>query len=128
MQSISEAFRNAVRGPHEARARVEIVRDGVVTRVLDAHAGSVTADRGGATLRRFAATVSDPTGELTPAGVRDELAPFGTQARVYRGVRIPRIVTASAHHAGAAGWNSGNHDGTGVDPVTGELILGWDLI
>lgn len=128
MQSVSEDFRNAVRGPHQSVARVEIVRDGIVTRVLDAHAGSVTADRSGAQLRRFSAAVADPTGELPPATLRDELAPFGTQARVYRGVRIQRVVTATALDSDAASWATGDHEGTAADPSTGELVLGWDLL
>lgn len=127
MQSTSGEFRDAVRGPHHSTAKVEIVRDRVVTRALDAHGGQVTADRSGAHLRRFSAIVADPTGELTPQDIRDELAPFGPQARVYRGVRIQRVSTAVAFDSDVASWESGTHDGTAVDPATGELALAADI-
>jgi len=103
----SEAFQAAVRGPHTAVCKVEVVRDGAVVATLDVHDGSVDADRSAAQLRRFTAEVADPRGELTPRYLRDMLTPFGTQVRLFRGVLLPGVRTVSHEFAGTADWVTG---------------------
>lgn len=123
MSGASAALREVVRGPHAVDSRAEVLREGVVVRTLAVHAGRVDADRTAAHLRRFAASVADPTGELTPYQVRDLLAPFGTEVRLYRGARIPKVIDVTALDDTAAQWATGTHTGTGVDPA-GALVLG----
>lgn len=123
MIGTSDAFRDLVRRPHEALARVDVVRDGAVVRTLPVHRGSVDADRSGRFLRRFTATVADPDGELTPAGIRDLLAPFGTQLRIHRGVRIPAVASVTDTDDTTAEWAAGTHTGTSAS-ASGDLVLG----
>lgn len=123
MIGISEEFARAVAGPHEHVALVEVVRDGAVVRTLAVHAGSVDADRSNRILRRFAAAVADPDGELTPEGIRDLLAPFGTVLRIYRGVRIPVVAAVRDVDDTQAEWAAGTRVNT-VTNVSGELVLG----
>lgn len=112
-----------VRAAHEHRALVVVVRDGAVVRTLAVVRGSVDADRSGRILRRFDAVVTDPTGELTPAGIRDLLAPFGTELRLYRGVRVPDQTHLVDIFDTQAQWDTGTRSGTVADSV-GDLVLG----
>ena len=123
MIGTSPEFQVAVRGPHLHVARVDVVRDGAVVRTLDVHRGSVDADRSNRILRRFDAQVADAAGELTPAGIRDLLAPFGVVLRLYRGVRIPVVTRLSAIDDTQAQWAAGTRSGTSADPG-GDLVLG----
>lgn len=92
---------------HQYRARVDVVREGVVIRTLAVHAGGVDIDRNNKIVRRFNASVSDPTGELTPAGIRDLLAPFGTEILPWRGLSVPQEVENVSLNETADDWNSG---------------------
>jgi hypothetical protein len=69
--------------------------------------------------------VADATGELTPAGLRDELAPFGTIIKIHRGVVVPTIAQNVAIFDVAADWNTGTRSGTSIaengDPVLGNI-------
>jgi hypothetical protein len=123
MLGTSPEFRDAVRAPHQHVARVEVLRDGAVIRTLDVHGGSVDADRSNRILRRFEATVADPTGELTPGDMRDLLAPFGTEVRLYRGARIPVITDATDVDATPEQWAEGEHINT-IAHSSGDLVLG----
>jgi hypothetical protein len=107
MIGTSQEFQDAVRRSHNPVAKVEVVQDGAVVRTLDVHAGQVDADRTAAQMRRFTAQVADPTGELTPARIRDLLAPFGTVLRLYRGVRIQEISEVSDDDSTQAQWAQG---------------------
>ena len=120
---VSDAFADQVRRPHTSVARVEVVRDGSVVRTLAVLAGTVEADRSGRILRRFSASVADPTGELTPSGIRDLLAPFGTVLRMYRGVRIPVVNSTTQLTNTTAEWALGTHAGT-IAHASGDLVLG----
>lgn len=82
-------FAELVRTSHEHRARVRVFRSGAEIRWLRAHAGYVEMDRNNKFVRRFTATVADPEGELTPEGLRDLLAPFGTYIKIDKGMNIP---------------------------------------
>lgn len=138
----TQEFADAVRGEHNAAFLVEVEREGVIVRTLDVHAGVVDANRAAAHLRRFSASVADPTGELTPVGIRDVLAPFGTVIRMYRGVRHTEITQARQVDDLASEWATGAHvsttaeeglaPGSGLYPSTGtypmsggDLVLGW---
>lgn len=123
MIPVSEDFADEVRRPHSSIARVEVVRDDVVVRTLAVLSGTVEADRSGRILRRFSASVADPTGELTPAGIRDLLAPFGTIVRMYRGVRIPVINMTTQITDSTAQWDAGTKAGT-IASASGDLVLG----
>lgn len=119
----SEELARTVRGPHTSVALVEVVRDGAVIRTLAVHHGEVDGDRSNRILRRFSAKVADPTGELTPAGIRDLLAPFGTELRLYRGALIPGVQTFTDVDDTAAQWADGTRVGTVAD-AAGDLVLG----
>ncbi len=123
MIGTSPELQATVRGPHNSFAEADVIRDGAVVRKLAVHALTVTADRASPILRRFTAAVADPTGELTPAGIRSELAPAGTLVAPYYGVEIPRVVFTSYVDDTAAELA----EGTLVDLVTtpaGDLVLG----
>lgn len=123
MIGTSAGFQTQVKQSHIAVVKVDIVQNGAVVLTLNVHGGQVDADRSAAQLRRFTADVSDPDGTLTPAGVRDVLAPFGTLARVYRGVRVPAIAEAGATFVAQSDWVGGTFDRT-VATVGGALQLG----
>lgn len=122
MIGTSAGFQREVRQSHVAAAKVDIVQNNTVVLTLAAHGGSVDADRTAAQLRRFTAAVADPDGTLTPDGLRDKLAPFGTLARVYRGVRVPIITEVERVYVAADDWATGTFDHT-VAP-SGVLQLG----
>lgn len=123
MIGTSDGFRSAVSTAHEHTALIEVVRDSAVVRTLAAHSGSVDADRSGRILRRFSAAVADAEGELTPAGIRDLLAPFGTLLRIHRGVRVPVVVAVRAVDDTQVDWTAGTRVNT-VANLSGELVLG----
>lgn len=123
MIGTSQAFQDHVSGPHEHVARVEVIRDGAVIRTLSVHSGSVDADRSNRILRRFSAGVADADGELTPEGIRDLLAPFGTVLRLYRGVRIPVVTAIRDIDDTQADFTAGTRVNT-VANAQGELVLG----
>lgn len=123
MIGVSEQFQRAVKGPHQHVALVEVVQNGAVVRTLAIHAGAVDADRSNRILRRFTASVADPTGELTPASIRDLLAPFGTVLRIHRGVRIPVVTRLVDIDETAARWAEGTRVNTVAD-AGGDLVLG----
>lgn len=119
----TEEFASASRTSQTRKGMFEVVRDGAVIRTLDAHDGRVDADRTNRILRRFTAKVADPTGELTPEGIRDLLAPFGTEVRGYSGVLIPEIQTLIDTDDTAAQFAEGTRVGTVAD-AAGDLVLG----
>lgn len=88
-------------------------------------AGSVSADRTSAQMRQFSATLADPDGSLTPADMSAILAPFGTRAQIWRGVRVTNVAAVQDIDNDIASWSQGTNNGTIADPVTGQLILGW---
>ncbi len=124
MQSSSEQYDELVSGPHEAICRAEVERDGQVIQTLDVVDGSVDADRSALNLRRFTASVIDVDGDLTPADVHDLLAPFGTQMRLYRGVRIKSSANINDVRDSDAEWYDAAQM-TGLTSINGDLMLGW---
>jgi hypothetical protein len=104
---------------------VDIIQNGAVVMQLPIVDGSVTADRTAAQMRQFDATLGDPDGSLTPADMSAVLAPFGTRAQIWRGVRIVNVEAVQDIDNSAATFNQGTNNGTIGDPVSGALILGW---
>lgn len=123
MIGTSAGFQTQVKGSHVAVIKLDVVQNGAVVLTLNVHGGQVDADRTAAQLRRFTADVADPDGTLTPAGVRDALAPFGTLVRVYRGVRVPAITETGQTFVAQADWLTGTFDHT-IATVGGALQLG----
>jgi hypothetical protein len=123
MLGVSRAYATLTKTSHDHIARVDVVQEGVVVMSLLVHAGSVDADRGNRFMRRFTATVADAQGDLTPANIRDILAPFGTILKLYLGVRIPVIADFVSLNETADDWNAGTS--WGVQPNgSGFLVLG----
>lgn len=126
MQGTSDAFQTAVRGSHQAVCRVDIIRDDKVVATLPVFDGQVTADRTAAQMRAFTASVADPTGVVIPLDKSALLAPFGTRAALYRGVRVPSADTSVTLANDVASWSTGTNNGVVPDTSTGELRLGWN--
>lgn len=121
MQGTSEEFQDIVRGPHEVRARVDVIRDDIYIRSLAVIDGGVTMDGSAKYPRRFDAKLAaDP--ELTPGEMRDLLAPFGTEVRVFRGAVVPSTAEALDIDATQDTWAQGTHSGT-LAHSSGDLIL-----
>lgn len=123
MIGTSDAFKSAVSTAHEHVAFAEVVQDNAVIRTLPVHSGSVDADRSNRILRRFECALADADGALTPEGIRDLLAPFGTTVRLHRGVRIPTVTTITVVDDSPADWAAGTRIGT-VANAEGDLVLG----
>lgn len=89
MRTISDGMAAVLRsGSIDVVSLVEVIRDGVVQRTLDLVEGEVAQDATARIRRRFSATLTDETGDLTPETGRDLLAPFGTEIRVNSGVLV----------------------------------------
>lgn len=123
MIPVTDAFKVICQQPHTAISRVDVYFNDVFVRSLDVHAGSVDADRNAAIMRRFDCRVSDPNGDLTPQGIRDLLAPFGTVLKLYRGVEIPLIDRASSIFDTQGQWDDGDMAGV-VATADGRIVLG----
>jgi hypothetical protein len=125
MQPTSLDFQTTVQGSHQSVCRVDIIQNGSVVMQLPIVDGSVTADRTAAQMRQFDATLGDPDGSLTPADMSAVLAPFGTRAQIWRGVRIVDVQSVQDIDNSAATFSEGTNNGTVSDPTTGNLILGF---
>lgn len=108
---------------HGHRARIEVWLDDQFVRTLAVHAGWVDVDRNNKFVRRFTASVADATGELTPAGVRDLLAPLGTEVKPFVGLAVPVSVEIVLRAETAEDWNSGVGSSVVTTPE-GYLTLG----
>lgn len=118
----SDEYKVLTQQPHEATSRVDVYFNDVYVRSLDVHDGSVDADRNAAVVRRFDCKVSDPDGTLTPQGIRDLLAPFGTVLKIYRGINIPTVTKVRQTFDTTGEWNAGTRDDT--IGYNGVLMLG----
>lgn len=125
MQGHSPRFADAVRRNHDAIARVRTLdENGRVYRVLPIHDGTVTSNRTQAQRTTVTVDVTDPTGELTPENMDDELTP-GTRMIVERGVRHPVVDMRSKVCNSVESWTpiaSGTLMSVTVDE-TGALTL-----
>lgn len=123
MLGVTKEFAILVKGSHQHICRVDVVQEGVVVLNLQVHAGTVDADRNNKFMRRFTATVADPDQTLTPATIRDLLAPFGTILKLYMGVRVPVIADIVSLNETANDWGEGQSWGVKVNG-SGFLVLG----
>lgn len=90
MYPVTSAFLTAVTRSHEAFTAASVVDPSTGDRAsLQPLSGSVTGDRTRDIRRTISATLTDPTGQLTPADADDLLSPFGNELEVSRGVRYP---------------------------------------
>lgn len=82
----TDRFLNSLMYPHQMTARAELFYGGgkVGDFDLSSSSGEVTADRNAITRRTFSATV-DP--KMTPKSLTDRLTPYGSQIKVFRGIR-----------------------------------------
>lgn len=122
MIPVSDAFKALCQKPHEAISRMDIIQNNVVVATLYPHSGQVDTDRNAAVMRRFEARISDVDGTLTPSGIQDLLAPFGTIVRLYRGLKIPLVTSVFDLDDTNATWNEGTRVGTSAE--SGDLVLG----
>lgn len=126
MLGVSQAFQDAVRGSHTRFFQLNVIQDSkVVAELPGVFDGSVTADATAAQLRRFSASIADESGKYTPEDMHSLLAPFGTQVQPMMGVLVPNVTLINDLDDNARTWAEGEHNGTIVDPDTGELILGF---
>lgn len=88
MYPMSAAFTAAVKQSHTVVTRAEIWQGGLFVRDLEILSGKVSVDGGAAIRRRCEVTLADPAGDLTPSDVSDLLGPFGSEVRLFRGVRL----------------------------------------
>lgn len=85
---VTDAFREALRRPHEAAYRLQVLERGRVIATLDDVLldGQVTFERS-VVRRQVQLSILDRGGELTVNDARDLLAPYGREVRPWRGVR-----------------------------------------
>jgi hypothetical protein len=127
VQPTSLAFQTAVMGSHHAVCVVRIIQKGQIVMDLPIFDGQVTADRTSAQMRSFTAQVGDPDGSLTPEDMTGLLAPFGTMAQIFRGVRIFDIDAVSRLDNSPSTWGQGTNNGTTTD-ASGALALAYGII
>lgn len=122
MQGTSQEYQDVTRGPHHNRSRIEIIRDDVFIRTVNAITGSVTMDSTAKYRRRFDATVIDEDGTMTPGEMRDLFAPFGTEARCFLGCEIVSTTDLVDVDMNQISWAQGIHNNTIAD-ASGDLVL-----
>lgn len=91
MWPVTQRFLDAVRQSHEVVTRADLFIDDNYLATIYPIDGSVSVDARRAIRRTMSLTVVDEDGTLTPGqGARTGLlTPFGTEIRLYRGVRYP---------------------------------------
>lgn len=95
MRQVTQRFTEAIAKPHRLAARAEILDGGVVAATIDTViSGTVTLDSRAAVRGRCAVTViDDGTLGLVPDTPADDLAPYGNEIRLSRGITYPDDTT-----------------------------------
>lgn len=121
----TDALQRAVRESQTRVSKVKLIQDGVVIREVPVSEGRVDADKSAPQQRRFSCTipVSDFDTELIPFDLDDPTAPFGTDAVIETGCRIPLMVEVTQITDTQPQWNAGTRSGT-VGDSNGDLVLG----
>lgn len=121
----TEAMQVAARTNQTRISKVKLVQDGVVTREIPVSEGRVDEDRTAPQSGRFTCTIpiSSRDTDLIPFALDDPTAPFGTDAIVETGFRIPVMREVVQITDTQAGWNAGSRSGT-VGDENGDLVLG----
>lgn len=96
MQVVTDAFLREIRQSHEVVSYVDVTTHDNRTFRLTATDGSVNIDRTADIRRRCTVSCVDPDGTITPVNAESILTPFGTELRLYRGVRYTSGVLAGA--------------------------------
>lgn len=117
----SDAFKEISSSPHTAISKMEVYYNDALVAVLFPHEGQVDTDRNAAIIRTFDCKLSDPDGTLTPHGIRDLLAPFGTVVKLYRGLKTPQLISVIRLDTSDADWNTGTLMFTRAE--FGDLII-----
>lgn len=109
MWEVSDRFLDGVASSHEVVTHVEVWRDGAFVRDLPVTGGEVVVDEGSKVRRTL--SISSSEIDLDPKTAEDLLAPFGTELRVYTGLRftegdteIVPVGVFGIQSAGRAGW------------------------
>jgi hypothetical protein len=89
MWPVSERFRAAVRGSHQSVVSAEVYYEDALVSVVYPNAGRVSIDSRRAVRRTLSLDLTDEDGSLVPGpgGTTGVLSPFGSEIRVFRGVR-----------------------------------------
>lgn len=128
MQGFSADFAATIQNSHTAVVSAKVIQNGSVVATLEAHAGSVTADRTAAQMRTLQFEIIDRDGTLAPTSMNSLLAPFGSQILLERGVRIKNTEIISAMWDAANPWTpqtpTGQMVSVKIDPSDGSLTLG----
>jgi hypothetical protein len=108
---VSDRFLDGVATSHEVVTLVEVWRDGAYVRDLPVTGGEVVVDEGSKVRRTL--SISSSEIDLDPKTAEDLLAPFGTELRVYTGLRftegdteIVPVGVFGIQTAGRSGWLS----------------------
>jgi hypothetical protein len=96
MQAVTAAFLSAVQNSHTAVTSVELWANNTFVRYLYPVAGSVEVDARRAVRRSASITLLDEDGTLNPNLPSSVLTPYGSEVRMYRGVRFPDGTTEYA--------------------------------
>jgi len=96
MQVVSAAFLAEIRKSHTVVSYVDVITHDNRTFRLDATSGSVDVDRTADIRRRCSVGCVDRDGTITPVNAESILTPFGTELRLYRGVRYTSGVLAGS--------------------------------
>lgn len=109
MWEVSDRFLDAVAASHEVVTRAEVWRDGAYVQDLAVTGGSVTIDESSKVRRILDLGAADI--DLDPQSAEDLLSPFGTELRVYTGLRFVEGDTEEVPvgvfgitNAGRSGW------------------------
>jgi len=87
MWAVSDRFLAAIRGPHRAYTRVDVLDQGTIVKsAISVESGTLTRDRRAENYGRLSCVVADP--DLAPTTPASELGPAGFELQVYRGIRF----------------------------------------
>lgn len=96
MQVVSDDFLREIKKSHQVVSYVDVITHDNRTFRLDATDGSVSVDRTADIRRRCTVKCVDRDGTITPINAESILTPFGTELRLYRGVKYTSGVMAGA--------------------------------
>lgn len=87
MQQVSSSFLAEIAKSHTVFSYADLVTPNGQSQRLTITAGSVTIDQTASVRRTCSLTALDPTGTLTPLSSTSPLAPYGSELKLYRGVK-----------------------------------------
>lgn len=87
MQQVSSSFLAEIAKSHTVFSYADLVTPNGQTQRLTITSGSVTIDQTATVRRSCTLNALDPTGALTPLSSTSPLAPYGSELKLYRGVK-----------------------------------------